>query len=85
MIGLFIGIAFTGWINTRKVVDESTKLLGRYLFSLWVGICTALSITSFLHTEILAIMVWVLGGIMLNLDQISMSGRVFLEREAIEA
>lgn len=71
MVGMFGGVAVAAWCKIRRPVDASTRRLGVNLLALWLGIGIGVGITSFLHTEVLSLMVWTLGGIMLNLDQIS--------------
>jgi hypothetical protein len=70
-VGIWSAVLLAGWRKLRRVADPDTRLLGRYLLALWLAVGVAQSISSFLHTEMLSVMVWSFGGILLNLDRIS--------------
>ena len=78
-LGLWASVLVAGWRKRARSLDTNTRLLGRYLLSLWLAVAAAEAITSFFHTEMISVLIWSLGGIMLNLDRISNSrGRDFM-------
>lgn len=76
-IGIFAGVAIAARRKILRAIDERTRSLGLDLLALWGGIGVSIGISSFLHTETLSLVVWILGGIMLNLDQVSIGSRTF--------
>ena len=63
----------------RKIMrsgDRGTRVLGRYLIAAWIAFFCASAITSYMHTTVIAIFTWAIGGIMLNLDKIAESGEL---------
>jgi hypothetical protein len=72
-LGLWASVLVAAWRKRARSLDANTRLLGRYLISLWLAVAAAEAITSFFHTEMISVLVWSLGGIMLNLDRISNS------------
>ncbi|MEO8064317.1 MAG: hypothetical protein ABI821_16400 [Pseudomonadota bacterium] len=71
LVGIWFAVLWAGLRKHLHVADPHTRVLGRYLLALWLGIGVAQAISSYLHTEMLSIMVWSFGGILLNLDRIS--------------
>jgi O-antigen ligase len=71
LVGMWFAVFWAGLRKMLRAAHPDTRLLGRYLLALWLAVGVAQSITSFLHTEMLSIMVWSFGGILLNLDRIS--------------
>jgi hypothetical protein len=47
--------------------------LGRILIAAWIAVGAAQSVTSFLHTELIAATVWTVAAMLLNLDRIANS------------
>lgn len=73
MIGLWLAVLVAGLRKYLRISQPRTRTIGRYLMATWVAVGVAECITSFFHTELIAIVVWTLGGIILNLDKIANS------------
>jgi hypothetical protein len=73
MIGLWVAVLVAGIAKWRRVPDARTRQLGRGLIAAWLAIGAAQSVTSFLHTELIATAVWTIAAMLLNLDRIANS------------
>jgi hypothetical protein len=71
MVGTWFAVFLAGLRKLLRVPDPATRTLGRYLLAMWLAIGAAQAVTSFLHTELLSVLVWSFGGVLLNLDRIS--------------
>jgi hypothetical protein len=71
LVGMWFAVLWAGLRKMLRAAHPDTRVLGRFLLALWLAAGVAQSITSFLHTEMLSIMVWSFGGVLLNLDRIS--------------
>jgi hypothetical protein len=77
--GLWASVLVAGLRKRARSLDTNTRLLGRYLLSLWLAVAAAEAVTSFFLTEMISVLVWSLGGTILNLDRNSNScGRNFM-------
>jgi hypothetical protein len=77
MVGIWASVLIVGFRKYVRLHDVRTKSLGRYMLATWVAIGAAQCVTSFFHTELLATMIWTVGGILLNLDKIANSESEF--------
>lgn len=73
MIGLWAAVFVQGLRKWRRATDARTRELGRGLLGAWLAIGAAQSVTSFLHTELIAAVAWMVGAQLLNLDRIANS------------
>ena len=73
VVGLWLGVLSAGVHKLLRLPDRETRSLGHHLIGIWGAVGVAQMITSFLHTGLIALMVAVFGGVLLNLDRISNS------------
>jgi hypothetical protein len=73
MAGLWASVLVVGFRKWMRIAEPRTRELGRGLLATWVAIGAAQSVTSFLHTELIAYMVWMIAALLLNLDRIANS------------
>jgi hypothetical protein len=73
MMGLWAAVFVQGVRKWRRAVDMRTHQLGRGLLAAWLAIGAAQSVTSFWHTELIAVATWMVAAILLNLDKIANS------------
>jgi hypothetical protein len=73
MMALWAAVFAQGFRKWRRATDSRTRELGRGLLGAWLAIGVAQSVTSFLHTELIAAVAWMVGAQLLNLDRIANS------------
>jgi hypothetical protein len=73
MIGIWLSVLVVGHRKWTRLTEPRTRELGRGLLATWIAIGVAQTVTSFLHTELIAAMVWMIAALLLNLDRISNS------------
>lgn len=73
MVSLWVSVLVVGVSKWMRVPDGRTRQLGRGLLAAWIAIGAAQAVTSFLHTELIAVAVWSIAAMLLNLDRIANS------------
>jgi hypothetical protein len=73
MFGLWAAVFVQGVRKWRRARDARSHELGRGLLAAWLAIGAAQSVTSFLHTELIAAVAWMIAAMILNLDKIANS------------
>ena len=71
--GLWLSVLVVGIRKWRRITDLRTRELGRGLLGAWLAIGAAQSVTSFLHTELIGAVSWMIAALILNLDRIANS------------
>jgi hypothetical protein len=71
MIALWLSIGFISYKKLKRIPDEVKANVGQRLLGVWIASAIATLSTAFLHTEIISGDLFIIGGILLNLDLIA--------------
>jgi len=73
VVGLIFYILFVSYKNILSARTFKGRILSQYLFLAWMSVIIASSISAYLYTSVIAILVWTLAGIILNFKTIEKS------------
>lgn len=70
IIGVFIAIGLCAFADCTRIPDFEVRKRGYFFIASWVAIFVVCGISSIIETSVIAIVIWSIGGIMLNLKKI---------------
>lgn len=70
IVFLFITIALNGFADTKCIPNFEKRKQGYFFIAIWVSIFVVCGISAIIETSVIAIVIWTIGGILLNQKKI---------------
>lgn len=67
---IFVAIALNGFADTRCIPDFNKRKQGYFFIAIWISIFVVCGISAIIETSVIAIVIWTIGGILLNQKKI---------------